>query len=157
MERPHAQDRARDRRVAPGAPALDPADQRVRIAGKLDLLKHSSKIFSIELPSGAVRGVVVGDIDFSQLGPLLGTQVVVTGLAKFRPSGRVLRVEADQIVPAAGDITLWETVPRPLFADLDVRALRVPQGPRSGIAAIFGRLPADERDEDLEDAVRALS
>jgi hypothetical protein len=134
-----------------------PADQRVRVAGKLDLLKHSSKIFSIDLPEGAVRGVIVGDADFSQLGQLLGKQVVVSGLAKFRPSGRVLRVEADQIVPAQGDTTLWEAVPRPLFADLDVRGLRVPQGPRSGVAAIFGQLPADEGDDDFDDAVRALS
>lgn len=134
-----------------------PADQRVRVAGKLDLLKHSNKIFSVELPSGAVRGVVVGEVDFSGLGQLLGTQVVVSGFAKFRPSGRVLRVEADQIVPAVGDTTLWEAVPRPLFVDLDVRALRVPQGPKSGVAAIFGRLPVDESDEDFDAAVRALS
>jgi hypothetical protein len=135
-----------------------PADQHVRVAGKLDLLKHSSKIFSVDLLDGAVRGVVVGDADFSQLGQLLGKQVVVSGLAKFRPSGRILRVEADQIAPAVGDTTLWEAVPRPLFADLDVRALRVPQGPRSGVAAIFGQLPADdESDEDFDAAVQALS
>jgi hypothetical protein len=134
-----------------------PADQRVRVAGKLDLLKHSSKIFSVDVPAGAVRGVVVGDADLSQLGQLLGKQVVVSGLAKFRPSGRVLRVEADQIVPAVGDTTLWEAMPRPLFADLDVRGLRVPQGPRSGVAAIFGQLPGDESDDDFDEAVRALS
>lgn len=134
-----------------------PADQRVRIAGQLDLLKHSDQIFSVELPSGTVRGVIVGEIDFGKLGQLLGTQVVVSGLAKFRPSGRVLRVEAEQIVPAVGDTTLWEAMPRPLFADLDVRALRVPQGPRSGVAAIFGRLSVDERDDDFDAAVRALS
>lgn len=134
-----------------------PADQRVRLAGKLDLLKHSSQHFSLELASGVVRGVVTGEADFSQLGQLLGQQVVVSGLAKFRPSGRVLRVEADQIVPAVGDTSLWEGMPRPLLPDLDVRALRVPQGPKSGIAAIFGRLPADESDEDFDAAVRALS
>jgi hypothetical protein len=134
-----------------------PAEQRVRVAGKLDLLKHSSKIFSVELPSGAVRGVVVGEADFGQLGQLLGKQVVVSGLAKFRPSGRVLRVEADQIVPALGDTALWEVMPRPLFGELDLRALHVPQGPRSGIAAIFGQLPEDESDDDFDEAVRALS
>jgi hypothetical protein len=134
-----------------------PADQRVRVAGKLDLLKHSSRIFSLELPSGAIRGVVASETDMSQLGQLLGTQVVVSGLAKFRPSGRVLRVEADQVVPAVGDTSLWEAMPRPLLPDLDVHALRAPQGPRSGVAAIFGRLPEDESDDDFDAAVRALS
>ena len=134
-----------------------PADQRVRVAGKLDLLKHSSKIFSVELPEGSLRGVIVGDADFGQLGQLLGARVVIAGVAKFRPSGRVLCVEADRIVPATGDTTLWESLPRPLFAELNARALRVPQGARSGVAAIFGQLPEDERDEDFDDAVRALS
>lgn len=134
-----------------------PADQRVRIAGKLDLLEHSTRSFSIHLSSGAVRGVLAGDTDIGRLGPLLGAPVLVSGLAKFRPSGRVLRIEAEQIVPATGDTALWEAVPRPLFGSLDARALRVPQGPRSGVAAIFGQLAADERDDDFDAAVRALS
>lgn len=134
-----------------------PVDQRVRVAGKLDLLKHSGKSFALELPAGAVRGVVAGEMDFGQLGQLLGTQVVVAGVAKFRPSGRLLRVEADQIAAAGGDVTLWEVVPRSLFAELDARALRVPQGPRSGVAAIFGQLGQDEGDDDFDAAVRALS
>lgn len=134
-----------------------PGDQRVRIAGTLDLLKHSSRMFAVDLPSGAVRGVVVGDADFSQLGPLLGKQVVVSGLAKFRPSGRVLRVEADNVGPATGDATLWEAMPRPLFPELDVRTLRLPQGPKTGVAAIFGQWPGDETDDEFDEAVRRLS
>jgi hypothetical protein len=134
-----------------------PSDQRVRIAGKLDLLKHSSRIFSVDLPTGAVRGVLVGDIDVAAYGRLLGQEVIVSGLAKFRPSGRVLRVEADQIVPASGDTAMWKELPRPLFSDLDTRALRAPQGPRSGISALFGQWPGDESDDELDAAVRALS
>lgn len=134
-----------------------PADQRVRLAGRLDLLKHSGRIFSMLLPSGAIRGVVTGETDFSQLGPLLGQQVLVSGSAKFRPSGRVLRLEADQINAAVGDTSLWEEAPRPLFGELDLRALRVPQGPKSGVAAIFGQWPGDESDEEFEEAVRELS
>jgi hypothetical protein len=134
-----------------------PSDQRVRIAGKLEMLKHSSRIFSVELPTAEVRGVLASDADVAAYGRLLGQEVIVSGVAKFRPSGRVLRVEADQIVPASGDTGLRKEVPRPLFGDLDTRSLRVPQGPRSGISALLGQWPGDESDEELDAAVRALS
>lgn len=35
--------------------------------------------------------------------------------------------------------------------------LRVPQGPTSGVAALFGQWPGDESDDDFEGAVRDLS
>lgn len=83
-----------------------PGDQRARIAGTLDLLKHSNRMFEVELLSGTVRGVIVSDDDFNRLGGLLGRRVVVSGLAKFRPSGRVLRLEADRIELASGDTSV---------------------------------------------------
>jgi antitoxin MazE len=39
--------------------------------------------------------------------------------------------------------------PPPLVRKLDHRALHKPQGPDSGINAIFGRLPGDESDEEI--------
>jgi hypothetical protein len=134
-----------------------PSDQRIRIAGKLDLLKHSNRIFEVELSTGTVRGVIVRDLDFEKIRGLLGQQVVVSGVAKFRPSGRVLRVEADQLLRASGDTSLWAEMPRPLFTELDVRSLREPQGPRSGVSAIFGQWPGDESDDEFDAAVRSLS
>jgi hypothetical protein len=134
-----------------------PADQRTRIAGKLDLLKHSSHIFSVTMSAGELRGVVVAEADIAPLGELLGQQVIVSGTAKFRPSGSVLRIEADQIIAAEGDTTLWEASPRPLFSDADMRSQHVARDPASGIAAIFGQWPGDENDDDFNDAVRELS
>jgi hypothetical protein len=134
-----------------------PPDQRLRVAGKLDLLKHSNRIFEVELPGGTVRGVIVRDLDFEKIRGLLGQQVVVSGIAKFRPSGRLLRVEADQLLPASGDTSLWAEMPRPLFTELDVRSLREPQGPRSGVSAIFNQWPGDESDDEFDAAVRSLS
>lgn len=134
-----------------------PSDQRVKVAGTLDLLKHSGRIFTVELPDGTVRGVISGDTEVAQLGQLLGQQVMISGVAKFRPSGRVLRVDADSILAATGNTSLWQRIPRPLLAELDVRALREPQGPRSGVSAIFGQWPGEESDDEIDDALRSLS
>jgi len=133
-----------------------PADQRTRIAGWLGLLKHNSSVFSLTMSAGEVHSVIAAEVDFASLGQLVGQQVIVLGTAKFRPSGIVQRIEADQIISAEGDTAPWEASPRPLFSDLDAHPLRVAQGPRSGVAAMFGQWPGDENQADFEDAVRDL-
>lgn len=129
-----------------------PPDQRVVVAGKIDLLRHSDRVFTVVLEAGGVlRGVVTGDeVDLDELGRLWGQNAVVSGVAKFRPSGTVLRIEAEHVRPAGpADTAVWSQVPRPLLTDLDLRALHRPQGPRSGISAIFGQWPGDESEEEF--------
>lgn len=137
-----------------------PPGQRVRLVGKLDVLRCSNRTFTLILESGArVRGVAAGDGgDLSALGELWGRDVVVTGVAEFRPSGSVLRIEAERIERAdARDVNLWSAEPRPIFDVLDERLLRQPQGPRSGVDAIFGQLAGIEGDDDIIEALDQLS
>ena len=134
--------------------------QSVRIAGKLDVLRHSDRMFTLVLESDVeVRGVVASDaIDLNTLGTLWGQPAQVSGLAKFRPSGSILRIEAERIEPASEhDLALWGTVPVPIFGPLNGRSLHRPQGPRSGVSAILGQLPGDESDEKLNEALNAFS
>jgi hypothetical protein len=128
-----------------------PEDRRVVVAGKLDLLRHSDLVFTIVLDSGAtVRGVVAGDdVDLGVLASLWGQPARVSGTAKFRPSGSVLRIDADRVEPADGDGAVFSRMPMPLLRTLDVRALRRPQGPRSGVNAIIGEWPGDESEEEV--------
>ncbi len=137
-----------------------PPDQRVRIAGKLDVLRHSDRMFTLILESGSpVRGVVASEaIDLAALGAMWGGSAVVSGVAKFRPSGSLLRIEAE-VIERAGekDLSLWGTLPQPVFGPLDERALRQPQGPRSGVSAIFGQLPGEESDEEIIEALDRFS
>ena len=135
-----------------------PPPQRVRLAGKLDVLRHSNRTFGLVLDSGeAIAGVLTGSLPFDSIKPLLGHEITASGQVSFRPSGRVLRVEADQLVPAEGDQSVWGKAPKPLLHEVDTRALRQPQGPRSGLAAIIGQWPGDEDDETFDAAIRDLS
>jgi hypothetical protein len=137
-----------------------PPDQQVRVAGKLDVLRHSDRMFTLVLESGAqVRGVVASDaVDLSALAGLWGRPAVVSGVAKFRPSGSLLRVEAEGIEPAdERQLSLWGAMPEPIFRQLDERALHQPQGPRSGVSTIFGGLPGEETDEEIIEALDRLS
>ncbi|MGA3124751.1 MAG: hypothetical protein ABSF69_28705 [Polyangiaceae bacterium] len=135
-----------------------PADQRAVIDGKLDALHHSDRVFRLILESGQpVHGVIGDGIDLEALARLWGQAARVSGVAKFRPSGTILRVDADRIEAASGAPSLWSRLPTPVLRDLDTRKLTVPQGPRSGVAAVWGQWPGDESDEEFLDALAHVS
>jgi hypothetical protein len=135
-----------------------PPPQAVCIAGKLDTIRHSDRVFTLVLESGAVLKGVAERLDPSHMASLFGREVVVTGMAVFRPSGSVLRLEAERMQEASAQQTsLWSRLPKPVLTALDTRALRVPQDERSGINAIFGRWPGDESEEEMMVALGELS
>jgi hypothetical protein len=133
-----------------------PPKQRCRVTGKLEVIRHSDHAFALVLEDGrAIRGVAEPD-----LGPTLkkwwGEKVVVEGQAVFRASQNLLRIEAQTIDLAEERDAIWSAVPMPLFPDLRVQELHEVQGPKTGLAAIIGKWPGDESDEDLFAALEKL-
>jgi len=134
-----------------------PEPQRTRVSGTLDTIRHSDRMFTLLMEQGkAVKGIAEG-VAAEQLAGLFGQRVVVAGTAVFRPSGSLLRIEADAIDGAGLDAAVWARMPAPLFRGLDAAALRQPQGMRSGVNAIIGRWPGEESDEEVAAALRSLS
>ena len=150
-------DADRLRRVE-GLLSTTPPSQRVQIAGHLDTIRHSDRMFVLLLEDGsAVKGVAEG-LTPQQLAECFGKVTVIDGLAVFRPSGRLLRVEAERIEAATdAELELWSRAPRPTFGPLDDSALTQPQGTRSGINAIIGQWPGDESEEEFLAAVAEMS
>ncbi len=134
-----------------------PAAQRVRVAGTLDMVRASTRTFAIRLEEGEeLRGVLVtGDI--RDIAPLLEKPVLVLGRVHYRPSGRALRIDAEEVRPAAGDVSLWSRIPSPRGRSVETSALRQPQGPRSGVAAVIGRWPGDESDDEIDAWLEEIS
>jgi hypothetical protein len=131
------------------------ADARTRGLPRADALAGLD-LHKTCLPSGeAVRGIATEQVDLAELASLFGKQALVSGIAKFRPSRSVLRIEAELVQPVTGDVRVFSHVPKPL--SLDMRALRVPQGPTTGVAAIIGKWPGDESDEEILRALEELS
>lgn len=127
-----------------------PRPQRVRIAGRLDAIRHSDRAFTLILDSGEqIRGVLA-EGDAEELAGHFGKIAVVSGFAHFRPSGALLRIDAERLDSGGEqDLAIWSAKPRPLFGAPDTRELHRPQGPRSGINAIVGKWPGDETDEEI--------
>ena len=127
-----------------------PGARRVRVAGKVDAIRHSDRAFTLVLDSGEqIRGVLA-EGDPESLASFFGKVAIVSGLAQFRPSGSLLRVDADGLEPGGeADLALWSQSPAPLFAPMETRELRRAQGPRSGLSAVVGSWPGEETDDEI--------
>ncbi|HBL29905.1 MAG TPA: hypothetical protein DD490_23960 [Acidobacteria bacterium] len=134
-----------------------PPTQSVRLAGRLDSLRQSDRHFTLVLTSGeTLRGLAVG-VEPRDLARSFGENVIVEGVAVFRPSGAVLRIDAEAVEPAPANLDIWSRMPVPLFGQLDRRTLYQPQGPRSGIHAIIGRWPGEETDAEVFELLEQIS
>ncbi|WP_437634307.1 hypothetical protein [Sorangium sp. So ce854] len=138
--------------------ASTPRAQAVRIAGLLDMVRVSTQSFAIKLDDGEeIRGVLTGG-SVDSAGVLLNRRVLVHGRAVYRPSGRILRLDAERIEDGHGISGFWSKLPKPLFRGrIDPGALYRPQTASTGIHAIFGRWPGDETDEAFDQAIKGLS
>lgn len=133
-----------------------PPEQRVRLAGQLDMLRSSTSTFELILDTGdKIRGVYDGDI--TTLSRHLRDRVTVSGKAIFRPSGKLLRVDAEYVSVDPSAPTLWSTVPTPKRENLERRQLWRSQGPSSGVAAIMGQWPGDEDEDDVARQLEKIS
>ncbi len=149
-----------DSRVAESAGRLAaraPAARRVKLAGRLDMLRVSTETFTIQLDTGEdVRGVYPGG-DFVELRALLRERVVIDGHAIFRPSGGLLRVDAESIELGEGTGEFFSRIPKPTPGESAPSRFRRPQTATTGMNAIFGRWPGDETEEELVAALEELS
>ena len=138
--------------------AATPAPRRVRVIGILDMLWESRQVFSLRLEGEPfeVRGVLL-EGELAGLKDLFNRQVSVEGYAVYRPSRRVLRVDAETVSPAEGRPGIWASIPPSLETPIDRTGLRRRQAPQTGVNAIIGRWPGDESDERVYETLERIS
>jgi hypothetical protein len=157
VDLPGSVDSSLDLSVAISAQTLNdrtPQPRQVRIVGKLDMVRHSTRSFELLLPDGdSVRGVLV-DGTPEILQKHFGNEITILGKAIYRASGSLLRLDASEILATNEGRDVFSTVPLPftLPRRLDSRS----QTSRSGVAAFFGIWPGEETDAELMAAVAGL-
>lgn len=135
-----------------------PDPRPVRVAGTLDMIRASTQTFSLLLDDGTeVRGsVAVADLDIGELTAYFKRRVLVHAKAVYRPSGRLLRLDAEHFEDGRDAPSLWSRVPDPLRTAAEVpRSSVVSTRPR-GVAAFFGTWPGDESEAELLEALSEL-
>lgn len=148
-----------DEQVAATARELSnstPPAQEVRVVGKLDMIRHSTRSFGLKMQDDSeVRGVLEDASLVETIGSFFGRKVLVLGRAVYRPSGSVLRIEARAVAEGEGQPRLFEKVPAPRRSRPPVVRFK-PGEARSWLDSFFGKWPGDETAEELEVMLRRI-
>ena len=131
-----------------------PSPSAVRVTGTLDTISASSSTILIMLPDGHKIQARFDNPDPELLRTLFGQRVTLSGMARFRPSGRLLLVDAEYLGPATPQDAIWERMPRARPGRASPMFTPLPQDPFSGVGAFFGIWPGSESDDEL---LRALA
>ena len=137
--------------------ATTPLPQRVRVVGTLDMVRASTQSFALRLDDGQeVRGVLLSGTVL-ETASHLGKRVLVLGSAIYRASGRLLRIDADEITASEGESPLFSRIPPAKKRRFDLREVVRQQSHKKGVGAILGQWLGDETDEEIERALRDIS
>jgi hypothetical protein len=131
-----------------------PRPQAARVAGLLDTVSASRADVVLTLKDGTRVPGRMGDHDLEALRSLLGKDVVVSGMAHYRPTGRLLLVDVEDLDLARPEDRVFQKVPVAQKHKVVIR----PPGPSEppGVSAFFGTWPGDETDAELLEALRAI-
>lgn len=133
-----------------------PAPRAVRVTGVLDTIPSSKTDILLLLDQGeTVQGRLEQPAP-EELRALCETKVVVSGVAQFRPSGRLSVVDVEYVGPARDADAMWSRVPAPMPTRSSPVARLVPQDARSGVATFLGAWPGDESVDELLAALKEL-
>jgi hypothetical protein len=137
--------------------AATPRSRRVRVAGRLDVMGVSQSVMKIEVePHVFVTAVWEGEQAVDAFKEFLNREIVVEGIGIFRPSGSLLRVDSDTIVPATPDDDFFRRVPVGTVSRDYQRLVRLKPSEKSAYRQLLGSIPPEESDEEFEAALAAL-
>jgi hypothetical protein len=131
-----------------------PSPRQVRVVGKLDMVRHSTRSFALLLADGQeIRGVLETR-DPELLQKHFGQEITVFGKAIYRPSGSLLRLDAEEILDTTSGRVAFSSIPEALSKPF--RTERKLQTGKTGVAAFFGTWPGEETDDELLTALGEL-
>lgn len=108
-------------------------------------------------PGVVISALWEGEASVDSLKNYFNRDVVIEGQAVFRPSGKLLRIDAQAIEAATANDNFFRTVPTGV-AHQDIRRVaRLRPTEDSVYARILGRIPAEESDDDFIAAIEAMS
>lgn len=130
-----------------------PGPRAVRMTGTLDTISATKSDVVLTLSDGSAVAARLDAHDSEQLKVLFGSRVVVSGMAQFRPSGKLLVIDIEHLGPARDVDAVFESAPKAAGAP---PASPLPQDETTGVSAFFGTWPGDESDEELLSALEAI-
>jgi hypothetical protein len=137
--------------------AVTPPSRRVRVTGRLDVMGASQGVLKLDVrPGEAVTALWEGDQPVESLREFFNREVVIEGIGVFRPSGSLLRIDANAIVAASSQDEFFRGIPKGALQRDYHKLARLKAGEPSAYAQFRGSLAGDESDEEFEAALAAL-
>jgi hypothetical protein len=134
-----------------------PPPQRVRVLGTLVSLRASTQSFVIRLDDNQEVPGVLTSADPLNVVDCVNSRVLVIGKAVYRASGRLLRIDSDEITTGERVPAFFSRIPAAKPRKFDLRRILRVQGHKKGVAAIIGQWPGDETDEEIVRALEEIS
>jgi len=138
-----------------------PAPRRVRVTGRIVSLRLRGQVFEVQVGVDAGKGDVVRCVALEGVGKLATYfehqhLVALDGEAVYRPSGRLLRIDADRVDSASAGDAMFARVPvaRPTTIER-LHEIERSGSARNWLAAVTGKWPGDETEDELLDALKA--
>jgi len=134
-----------------------PPPAQIRLTGRLDMIRSSTRSFGLLTDEGVeVRGVLDSQEQTDSLKAFLGRRILVLGKAIFRPSGSLLRIDAAGVEAGEGQPSLFSKIPVARSARPQLIRSKAGDVQKRGVAAFFGAWPGEETDEDFDAMVKEL-
>ena len=100
-----------------------PADQKIKITGKLEMMRHSNNQLELITTNGKIKAFINNDSLVATAKDFFGDDVTLDGIAHFNPRGKVVSFEIESISTADKSATYFQNTPMAIQATLDLPGL----------------------------------
>jgi hypothetical protein len=117
----------------------------------------SQALLKVEVsPGEVVTAIWEGPEDVTELREWFGRDVVLEGIAIFRPSGSLLRIDADAIGGAGVSDSFFRVLPKAIARQDYAKVARLRAGEPSAYVQLRGCLVVEESEDVVESALADL-
>jgi len=104
-----------------------PAPLKIKLSGKLDVLKYSHSMVEIVSRQKRVKVKLPEHVNFEELKPLFGQEVTITGIANYNPAYQLVSILISDIHAENPSDLYFRNIPSLIKETTDIKQLIVKQ------------------------------
>jgi hypothetical protein len=134
-----------------------PIDQRIKLTGKLEMMRHSTNLLELINASGKYKAHLSKDLTFEKAKSFFGEEVTCTGVAHYNPRGKVISIEITELKPAES-ASHFKNAPDVIQTKLDLPGLVTEQSYKGTSSVKLKRIITDLNiDDDLNELLEVVN
>lgn len=135
-----------------------PADQRIKLTGKLEMMRHSSNLLELVNVNGKYKAHLSPEFSFEKAKSFFGEEITCTGIAHFNPRGKIAIIEISDITPSDKSAPYFENSTFAIQEELDLPGLASEQNYKGTSSAKIKKLVQEiDVQDDLDILLKTLT